>query len=670
MNQDDLLRRLNEQNRQQAQARQPQGGLGDTLLSLLPFGTIAQKAITGQEITPGEVALEAGLTFLPIGKLAKGAFTAAKGGKKAAKAVKTDNLPTSKQLLGKASVGSAYKSAADSAKKQASYATRQNELSTQFIKNLARERATQGPLLPGGGIMLQPGKVPSFATEGIEKLKVPSIPTVPERYSGTLGKASAPEISAKQSPQTFLERTASRATQAGSGLKIGGGVGDLARTEEAAQLFAKHGIVGTPREQLPKIDQAVNMLGNQVDTILEKSPVKLSGNTVASTVRQAIADPTNQKYADIVINTPAAQKALDAHLEKIATATTAKDINDYIKVINPTARRAQQKIYDGKGVTEREMAALAVKKAGDEVLTQIPAIAPLKKEMAIFFERNPEVATLSQQKTSIPFPLLSGLQSQGLKQGIANVESRAGAALGQGIAGEATDPSLLRTLAGQAGRRVGADVLGLRQAVAAPEQPVDATGAPSDLLAAESTGMTPDQMIGGEQQQDPTQQYYEAAQRAIEAGDPKAASQLMKFAEDSASIQKALTPKETDSAAKASNALAALDQVERLYQEAGGGQGLIGYGQKALAGARMSPDVEAFENMRQSAAVQLARALGETGPLSNQDITMYARMIPDSTNTAEAAKKQLDTLRIMLSQAQPTSGADGLLQQLNARQTY
>lgn len=563
MNEDDLLRRLNEQNRQQAQSSQ--GGIGDTLLSLLPFGTIAKKAVSGETIDPGQVLTEAALTFLPIGKIAKGALGLAKG-----------------------------------------------------------------------------SKIAKAATE--------------------------------LSPEALLGKTANRATQAGSGLKIGGGVGDLGRTEAAAKLFTDRGIIGTPRQQLKKIDETMGALGGQVDTILEQSPIKVNGASVRAQVQTALSDPL--KYAELDLTTRGSRRALNAHLEKFGKATNAKEINDYIKEVNPLARSAQNKIYRGAAPTDKEMAALAAKKAGDEVLTQIPEIAPLKKEMAILFERNPEVAALAEKSAKIPF---TGVQSQFAKQIIAGGQSQTGSLLNklnQNVLGEAIKPSLTRTLVGQAGRRIGADALGLRGS--AQPQTDQATGTPSDLLGSETAGMSPDQLMGAGSTQDPTMQYYEAAQRALDAGDPEAANQLLGFAKQFAALQPegaTMSAAQQKEAGKLSGAATSVDAIERVFDQAGGAKGRIaGTLAQAVGGLTGSGDVYNYEEFRRSQLAPLARAIsGEVGTLTDADIARAEGLLPRINEDPTSAKNKFNIIRQLIQARQqnvsqnPGMGdGNDLLGQLNA----
>lgn len=86
------------QNQSRTQARQTQDqpvasksgtGFGSFFLGLLPGGSLIDKKMHNEQITSGDVALEAGLSVIPFG-LGK-AFRAAKGGVKAAKGVKAAN---------------------------------------------------------------------------------------------------------------------------------------------------------------------------------------------------------------------------------------------------------------------------------------------------------------------------------------------------------------------------------------------------------------------------------------------------------------------------------------------------------------------------------------------------------------------------------------------------
>lgn len=102
----DVNQWLSEQQKTMA-APQPKadGGLAEALLNFVPFGNIGRKLFTGQanQITPGEVALEAALTLLPVGRIAKGVAGVTKGvSKTAAKGTAPRLVETGSKLRGAA----------------------------------------------------------------------------------------------------------------------------------------------------------------------------------------------------------------------------------------------------------------------------------------------------------------------------------------------------------------------------------------------------------------------------------------------------------------------------------------------------------------------------------------------------------------------------------------
>ena len=97
-----LLAQANQQN--QSQAPQPkQAGVGSFLLGLLPGGSLIDKGIRGEQITGGDVAMEAALSLVPfgLGKVAKG-IKGIKGASRGADALSTSAKPS---LLNKVSTG-------------------------------------------------------------------------------------------------------------------------------------------------------------------------------------------------------------------------------------------------------------------------------------------------------------------------------------------------------------------------------------------------------------------------------------------------------------------------------------------------------------------------------------------------------------------------------------
>lgn len=253
--------------------------------------------------------------------------------------------------------------------------------------------------------------------------------------SKMLKTADVAEDVAKTTKLTARQQVANALTSKGSGLKVGKNVGGASNMDEAAQTFQRLKISGTPKQQLHAIETNMSKIGGEVDAILSKKPIKINGQAVKKQVAAALDDPN--KFVDLDLSTAGAQKHLNAHLTKIGSAKNAKEVNDYIKVLNPTAVRAQDKLLRGVALTDKETAALAAKKAGDEVLSVIPEIKPLKKDMAILFERNAEIA--AQHGKAANIPVVGGVL-RAPASGMRYLESKAGQVLaGQGTKSAGAD---------------------------------------------------------------------------------------------------------------------------------------------------------------------------------------------------------------------------------------
>jgi hypothetical protein len=224
-------------------------------------------------------------------------------------------------------------------------------------------------------------------------------------------------------------KTAQALTESGSGLKVGNAVGDIDRLAEQASFMQKY--TGTPRKQLQLMAKDMGVLGKEVDDILTKTPVKIDGNAINTRLQNAITDLTDERFIDLDLTNPSVQKIVDRYGAKFAEATDAKAVNDLVKTFNKTATRAQTKLFDPKAgvLTAQEQAALALKRAGDDVLSEIPEIAPLKKQMAQIFEANPQVAKASER--GISSPLLGGVKVKSPMQGLMGAQSKAGGFLGR-----------------------------------------------------------------------------------------------------------------------------------------------------------------------------------------------------------------------------------------------
>jgi len=98
---------------------------------------------------------------------------------------------------------------------------------------------------------------------------------------------------------------------------------------------------------------------------------------------------------------------------------------------------------------------------------------------------------------------------------------------------------------------------------------------------------------------------------------------------------------------KAANAARAMDNLMAIYEQGGGAQGPMGALGSLLNKASfgtINPSQAAYEDMLQAAAVAVARANGEVGVLSNQDIENYRKMLPTFSDNPQQAQIKLQTI--------------------------
>lgn len=133
----------------------PLGGVRGFALDIIPFGRIAEKAISGNasQITPGETALEAALSILPLaGKVIKGGVKAVAGAVKGAEAAgAATKAATAVTKTATAAEKAAAVSAADAAK-AVKVANAINEAQKLNMAQRIGSRMTQA----GAGIKLTP----------------------------------------------------------------------------------------------------------------------------------------------------------------------------------------------------------------------------------------------------------------------------------------------------------------------------------------------------------------------------------------------------------------------------------------------------------------------------------------------------------------------------------
>ena len=120
-----------------------------------------------------------------------------------------------------------------------------------------------------------------------------------------------------------------------------------------------------------------------------------------------------------------------------------------------------------------------------------------------------------------------------------------------------------------------------------------------------------------------------------------------------AALQKASSSKTSKDDQKKADAAKKAASIETMYKQAGGAQGPVGVLNNLLNNATLgmfNPGASAYEANQQALAVALARAAGDSGALSNQDIQGYKSMLPLTTDSPQAAKLKLQNIYAQLGQ--------------------
>jgi hypothetical protein len=483
---------------------------------------------------------------------------------------------------------------------------------------------------------------------------------------GTKAAETVAEPAGKSFMNDLTSKTGRRLTEVGSGLKADTNVGGVARLEDNANFMSKY--TGTPRTQRVKMETDMRGLSKQVDDTLAKTPIQLDGAQVGQRLKAAATDLTDERYLDLDLNNPSVTKIIDRYSQKFAATQDAKGVNDIVKTLNKTATRAQNKLLDEKGgvLTAQEQAALALKRAGDDVLSQIPEIAPLKKNMAQIFEVTPQVAKAGEKGIGVPF--MTGLTVKTPIQTAKGVASHAGAAL-QG----ASDVGVPGKL-GLAGRiATGSTLANSGEAQPDEEQtvdPVDAEGQQAqavtadDVLAAESG-------TGGQDTDPYSPTNVQATVRNIlsQGGTQKDVQEFLSNAKmvndlSASSTGKPLSAEAAKVTSNAETGLTAISDFEKLVQDDPAafsrsnipGKGFL----DNLTGGRVSGALGTSEiDAASDQIVDVIARLRTGAAISKQEEDRFKRYIPRSGDTPEAMQQKLGYLRNQFQMVAQRTGGSG-----------
>jgi hypothetical protein len=162
------------------------------------------------------------------------------------------------------------------------------------------------------------------------------------------------------------------------------------------------------------------------------------------------------------------------------------------------------------------------------------------------------------------------------------------------------------------------------------------------------------------QSQSQLNQIATAMDLALAAGDVESYNKLASLYQNAYKINELQNPTaeskistaEKNQLAKLESAGNALDQLESLYNKAGGGQGIIGGNIANFLGSLgVNADVDTYNQLSQGLINQIGAAIGKTDSLNTEgEVQRALQLVPKITDSAETAKNKLASLRALLKQ--------------------
>lgn len=466
----------------------------------------------------------------------------------------------------------------------------------------------------------------------------------------------------QEKPEGLLNRF-SKAASERSTLSPNSTIDSAAKQDELVNLAqSKPSLWGSARRKFKNVDGEISSLTDDVDNLFSGTNKTVPGKDVDSSLRlfsEEISDKGQQKTFNRIYDGIIKQRFGG----KVPENMTLKDLNSIRRGVNTYAARVDDKLARGVTPSAADEAVLALK---DEVSSMIDNYAPGEVRDAVK-SKNREIATLLGGRKEFKRAAEEGGKLPVL--GRVPLVSDAFASITQGapdIAGRTLANPTGRFLTTQAATRLGADLTGIRDPRIQGMEQNTTENAQTDQLTQPSNDV-PDPEVD----QSPfALGNIETNVKSIlaQGGTMKDVSEYIANAKSLNELTSGSKDSKTQEAAqkKITTASQAISQLEKLFGEAGGGQGLGGFAQRLLGRAKQNPNVEAYDKLRKTAAVSLARALGETGPLSDLDVKTYVDALPDVTDSPEAAEIKIRELKTKLQSMGESPGGDDISTQLQS----
>ena len=408
----------------------------------------------------------------------------------------------------------------------------------------------------------------------------------------------------------------------------------VSQEEKIAQAAKEFGLSGIPGQRLAQVDELYKGLSSNLDDVLSQSTAKASSETIKTAMRQKLTDMglTGAQYDDIV----------NASLNRIGAGdVTAKSISALKSTIG---KELPSKVWDMGPSTASQEVRYAMWQALDDVLTGIePGAKAITSKMSKLYDLAPGLA--KGRAATVPIPLTGIRVGAAPVQAVQDITAKGLQATGQGL-----EPIL--------------------EAAKGLQKP--ATAAAIGMRGGqEATPQIPQEMTPEPQYQEEITQ----PDKTTEALKKITMMQVLDLAQGGKNISKleaikkaiqTMSPEGTMSAAdkavvnQAKQGLNLVDVLENQYSKvqqegltAGSpGLGILG-GVRGSAAAlsQTSPNAAAYENTKQAFLSKLARASGEKGVLTDQDIKRIEKTIPSFYDTPDTAAAKLAIVRQIIGDA-------------------
>jgi hypothetical protein len=495
------------------------------------------------------------------------------------------------------------------------------------------KKAAGEGLLSGATGAIAPGGAGALLKAGVKK--------------GT--QEAAEQTATKGSLLSKFKQGAKDTSSKGYGVEVGQGVGrgQVRTPDQAAQVtdFITNGAqkyggirAGKPIDQARDAQNVHNNVVKQLDATLTKIDRPLDpteSNTIVNNIVGKI-----KENAAITKGTATADKLSS----KVQNAKS-------IKELEAIRREADDLAYtsNGAGKTSAAAQARSVRDSIDEFITPLsPEYKAIKGDYRLSKDALDSTSKASKGATGIPVPLTNGNITLG-GQSVQGVKNRLSSAV-SGTGKSSSQPTLVNKLI-----RAGAP-----QLAASGLSNIDETSSqtPKPFTEQSINDENLVQSSATDDLQEPEQTYslenlrYDIQRDPTNAADYLKIYQTISDAENASGLGK-LSAAQKNSLIKANSANAMLDSFEQQLSNIGLSDNGIeararGLVSSVTAPAGLDQNAKVYNDLRGGLATQLAKALGESGALSDQDVARAIKLIPSLGATRYEAQQNIDQIRAIV----------------------